>query len=168
MGFTSWKGLFAYICSGPVVYAATPNTSGVHHAFSIATAVLYTVLGLVVTFVVWLVGHSFDVLAMISPFPFLDFLLKAVRNTIFAILAITALLSPKVGVLLSLGRHRVQLPGLRMGPAYGVLRNGLCVEPVALADTGGASEAESRRPSTDVHRASRQAPAAHLRAPVLI
>jgi hypothetical protein len=103
MGFTSWKGLFAYIFSGPVVYAGTPETSGMHHAFSIATAVLYTVVGLVVTFVVWLVGHSFDVLAMISPFPFLDFLLKAVRNTIFAILALTALLSPKIGLLLSLG-----------------------------------------------------------------
>ena len=102
MGFTSWKGLFAYLLSGPVVYAATPETSGVHHAVSIATAALYTVVGLVVTFVVWLVGHSFDVLAMISPFPFLDFLLKAVRNTIFAVLAITALLSPKLGLLLSL------------------------------------------------------------------
>ena len=102
MGFTSWKGLFAYILSGPVVYAATPETSGVHHAFSVATAVLYTVVGIVVTFVVWLVGHSFDVLAMISPFPFLDFLLKAVRNAIFAILAVTALLSPKIGLLLSL------------------------------------------------------------------
>ena len=103
MGFTSWKGLLAYIFSGPVVYAATPESSGAHHAFGVATAVLYTVVGLVVTFVVWLVGHSFDVLAMISPFPFLDFLLKAVRNTIFAILAITALLSPKLGLLLSLG-----------------------------------------------------------------
>ena len=102
MGFTSWKGLFAYILSGPVVYAATPETSAVQHAFSIATAVLYTVVGIVVTFVVWLVGHSFDVLAMISPFPFLDFLLKAVRNAIFAILAVTASLSPKIGLLLSL------------------------------------------------------------------
>src|SRR5271157_5057882 len=102
MGFTSLKGLFAYLLSGPVVYAATAQTSGVHHAFSVATAALYTVVGLVVTFVVWLVGHSFDVLAMISPFPFLDFLLKAVRNTIFAILAITALVWPKIGLLLSL------------------------------------------------------------------
>src|SRR5271165_2120346 len=103
MGFTSWKGLFVYIVSGPVVYAATPQSSGVHHAFSLATAALYTVVGLIITFVVWLVGHSFDVLAMISPFPFLDFLLKAVRNTIFAILAVTALLSPKLGLLLALG-----------------------------------------------------------------
>src|SRR5271165_3170745 len=102
MGFTSWKGLFVYIVSGPVVYAATPQSSGVHHAFSLATAALYTVVGLIITFVVWLVGHSFDVLAMISPFPFLDFLLKAVRNTIFAVLAITALVWPHLGLLLCL------------------------------------------------------------------
>jgi len=102
MGYTSLKGLFAYLLSGPVVYAATVQTSGVHHAFSVATATLYTVVGLVVTFVVWLVGHSFDVLAMISPFPFLDFLLKAVRNTIFAVLAITALVWPHLGLLLCL------------------------------------------------------------------
>lgn len=102
MGFTSWRELFACIVSGPVVYAAIPETSGMHHAVSIATAALYTVVGVVVTFVVWLVGHAFDVLAMISPFPFLDFLLKAVRNTIFAVLATTALLSPRLGLLLSL------------------------------------------------------------------
>jgi hypothetical protein len=102
MGFTSWRGLFSYLLSGPVVYAATPETSGMHHAVSVATALLYTVVGVVVTFVVWLVGHAFDVLAMISPFPFLDFLLKAVRNCIFAVLAITALFSPRLGLLLAL------------------------------------------------------------------
>jgi hypothetical protein len=103
MGFQSLRGLFAYVLSEPVVYAATAQTSGVHHAFSVATAVLYTAVGLVVTFVVWLVGHSFDVLVMISPFPFLDFLLKIIRNTIFAVLAITTLVSSHLGLLLSLG-----------------------------------------------------------------
>lgn len=103
MGFQSIKGLFAYLVSGPVVYAATADTAGIHHAFSVATAVFYTAAGVAVTFVVWLVGHAFDVMAMISPFPFLDFLLKAVRNGIFAVLAVTALLSPRWGVLLSLG-----------------------------------------------------------------
>jgi hypothetical protein len=103
MGFSSWKGLLSYLLSGPVVYAAAPETNGMHHAVSVATALLYTAVGLVVTFVVWLVGHAFDVLAMISPFPFLDFLLKAVRNSIFAVLAVTALLSPHVGLLLCLG-----------------------------------------------------------------
>lgn len=102
MGFTSWKNLFSHLLSGPVVYAATPETSGMHQAASITTAALYTAVGVAVTFVVWLVGHAFDVLAMISPFPFLDFLLKAVRNSIFAVLAITALVSPHLGLLLSL------------------------------------------------------------------
>ena len=103
MGFMSLRELFAYMLSEPVVYAATAQTAGVHHALSVATAVLYTVLGLVITFVVWLVGQSFDVLAMISPFPFLDFLLKTIRNTIFGVLAITALISPHLGLLLCLG-----------------------------------------------------------------
>jgi hypothetical protein len=103
MGFQSIRGLFAYLLSGPVVYAAAPETAGAQHVFSVATAALYSILGLVITFVVWLVGHSFDVLALISPFPFVDFLLKAARNTIFAVLAITALISPHLGLLLCLG-----------------------------------------------------------------
>jgi len=103
MGLQPLRGLFASMLSEPVVYAATAQTGGVHHAFSVATAVLYALLGFVITFVVWLVGHSFDVLAMISPFPFLDFLLKTIRNTIFAVLAITALISPHFGLLLCLG-----------------------------------------------------------------
>jgi len=103
LGLQTLRDLLAYMLSEPVVYAATAQTGGVHHAFSVATAVLYTVLGFVITFVVWLVGHSFDVLAMISPFPFFDFLLKTVRNTIFAVLAITGLINPHVGLLLCLG-----------------------------------------------------------------
>ena len=103
MGLQSLQGLFAYVLSEPIVYAAMAQTGGVHQVFSVATAVLYTVVGLVVTFVVWLVGHSFDVLAMISPFPFLDFLLKTIRNTIFAVLAVTAIISPHLGLLLCLG-----------------------------------------------------------------
>ena len=102
MGVESLRRLFGYVLSQPIVYAATAETSGMHHAFSVATAVLYTVVGLVVTFVVWLVGHSFDVLALISPFPFLDFWLKIIRNTIFAVLAITSLLTPRLGLLLCL------------------------------------------------------------------
>ena len=102
MGLPSLRGLFADALSEPIVYAATAQTSGVHHALTVATALLYTVAGLVITFVVWLVGHSFDVLAMISPFPFLDLLLKTLRNIIFALLAVTAVLSPHLGLLLCL------------------------------------------------------------------
>jgi len=103
MGSQSLRGLFARVVSEPVVYAATAQMRGIHHAFNVATTVLYTIVGLVVTCVVWLVGHSFDVLALISPFPFLDFLLKVVRNTIFAVLVITSLISPHLGLLLCLG-----------------------------------------------------------------
>src|SRR3974377_2010117 len=34
MGFQSLRGLFAFVLSEPVVYAATAQTSGVHHAFT--------------------------------------------------------------------------------------------------------------------------------------
>jgi len=102
MGLPSLRGLFSYLLSEPIVYAATAQTSSAHHALSVATAALYTVAGLVITFVVWLAGHSFDVLAMISPFPFLDFWLKVIRNTVFAVLAITALVSPHLAVVLCL------------------------------------------------------------------
>jgi hypothetical protein len=102
MGFTSLKGLFAGTSSGPVVYAATAQTASVHHAFSTATAVLYIVVGFIITGVVWLFGHCFDVLALISPFPFVDFVLKAIRNIIFAVLLVTSIISPHMGLLLSL------------------------------------------------------------------
>jgi hypothetical protein len=100
MGFSSLKDLFASLLSGPVVYAA--ETSGIRHAFSVGTAVLYLVVGFVITGVVWLLGHCFDVMALISPFPFVDFALKAIRNTIFAVLLGTSIVSPHLGLLLAL------------------------------------------------------------------
>jgi len=103
MGLESLRGLFAYLPEESVIYAATTQTSGVHHVVTVATAVLYILVGLAATFAVWLVGHSFDVLILISPFPFVDFLLKAIRNTIFAVLVITALISPHFGLLLCVG-----------------------------------------------------------------
>jgi hypothetical protein len=102
LGFASWKGLFACLFNLPVVYAATPGSSVMHTGVSATTAALYTVVGLVVTCVVWLVGQAFDVMVLISPFPLLDLLLKAVRTAIFGLLAATALISPQLGLLLSL------------------------------------------------------------------
>jgi len=102
MGYTSLKGLFAEVLSGPVVYAETLQASDVHHPFSVATAVLYTVVGFAVAGVVWLLGHCFDVLALISPFPFVDFVLKLVRNIIFAVLLGASIISPHVGLVLCL------------------------------------------------------------------
>jgi hypothetical protein len=102
MGYTSLKGLLAELLRGPVVYAATIDTAGVHHAFSVATALLYMAAGFVLAGVVWLLGHCFDVLALISPFPFVDFLLKLIRNIIFAVLLGATIISPHLGMLLSL------------------------------------------------------------------
>lgn len=102
MGYTSLRSLFAQMLSGSVVYAATAQTASVHHAFSVATAVLYLIVGFAITGVVWLLGHCFDVLALISPFPFVDFVLKAIRNVIFAILLGASIISPHVGLVLSL------------------------------------------------------------------
>jgi len=102
MGYTSLRGMFAELLGGPVVYAATVDTAGVQHAFSVATALLYTFVGFVVAGVVWLLGHCFDVLALISPFPFVDFVLKLIRNVIFAILLGASIISPHLGLLLCL------------------------------------------------------------------
>jgi hypothetical protein len=102
MGFASWRELFACIDNGPVVYAAAPASSTMHPAVSAATVALYTAVGLIVTCLVWLVGQAFDVMVLISPFPLLDLLLKIVRTTIFALLAATALISPQLGLVLSL------------------------------------------------------------------
>jgi hypothetical protein len=69
MGLAWARGLFSSILSEPVVYAATAQTSGVHHAFSVAMAAFYAIVGLAVAFVVWLVGQSFDVPVMIYASP---------------------------------------------------------------------------------------------------
>jgi hypothetical protein len=102
MGAPSLKSLFSQVFSGPVVYAASAQTTGLQSKFSAATAVLYVIVGFAITGVVWLLGHCFDVLALISPFPFVDFLLKAARNAIFAVLLGTSIISPHLGLVLSL------------------------------------------------------------------
>jgi hypothetical protein len=102
MGYTSLKALFGELLRGPVVYAATADTAGIQHAFSTATALLYAAAGVVVAGVVWLLAHCFDVLALISPFPFVDFVLKLIRNLVFAVLLGASIISPHLGLLLSL------------------------------------------------------------------
>jgi len=102
MGVPSLRTLFAQLLSGPLVYAATAQTSSVHQVFSVATALLYLAAGFAITGAVWLFGHCFDVVALISPFPFVDFVVKAFRNVIFAVLLGTSLMSPRLGLLLSL------------------------------------------------------------------
>jgi hypothetical protein len=102
MGVSSWRGLFTHMLDGPVVYAAAAQAPGFQHAFSVATALLYTAVGFVIVGVVWLLGHCFDVLALLSPFPFVDFILKAIRTVVFAVLLGASIINPHLGLALCL------------------------------------------------------------------
>jgi hypothetical protein len=84
----------------PVAYAA--DFSGFGSATHIAAAAVSLVAGLVITCVMWMTGHVLDVLALLSPFPFLDLLLKGFRNTVVLALGVVTLLSPSVGLAASM------------------------------------------------------------------
>jgi hypothetical protein len=84
----------------PVVYAQGMNATA-QQAGQATLAFLLVVQGIIIAFVVWLVGHAFDVLVLLSPFPFLDLLLKGIRTAIFAVLAVFTILDPRVAVVLS-------------------------------------------------------------------
>lgn len=105
MGLNSVSQLFALITPRilPVVYAANADIgSSARAAGNAALGIFMIVVGMVTMFVVWMLGETFDVLALLSPFPFLDFLFKAARNGVFLILAITTLMSREAGLVLSL------------------------------------------------------------------
>src|SRR6516162_6457085 len=104
MGAQSLSGPLALILasSHPVVYAAELEGSGLHAAGHVALGALLLAVGSVTVVVVWMVGHAFDVLALLSPFPFLDLLLKGFRNAVFGALAVTAVLNWKLGLAASL------------------------------------------------------------------
>ena len=92
-----------------VVYAAGPEGSTLHTAGHLALGVVLLAVGSVTVVVVWMVGHAFDVLALLSPFPFLDLLLKGFRNAIFVALAVTAAVNWKLGLAASLALILVSL-----------------------------------------------------------
>src|SRR5215831_4551648 len=104
MGAQSLSGALALLPdSAPaVVYAAGPDASTLHTAGHVALGAVLLVIGSVAVVVVWMVGHAFDVLALLSPLPFLDLLLKGFRNAVFAALAVTAVLNWKLGLAASL------------------------------------------------------------------
>jgi hypothetical protein len=85
-----------------VVYAAGPEGGVLHTASHVALGAILLAVGSVTVVVVWLVGHAFDVLALLSPFPFVDLLLKGFRNAIFVALAVTAAINWKLGLVASL------------------------------------------------------------------
>jgi hypothetical protein len=103
-GVSSLKRLFAGILSSfdPVVYAAGSASGMVDTAGHITLTVLAIVVGSAALIVVWLLGHSIDVLLLLSPFPFLDVVLKGLRVAVFAALVGTSLVSRSAGLALSL------------------------------------------------------------------
>ncbi|HZS54456.1 MAG TPA: hypothetical protein VFA65_08635 [Bryobacteraceae bacterium] len=105
VGANSFRGLFSAWFSAwqPVVYASTGAPPGfVDTASHITLTVLALLGGSVALIVVWLVGHSIDVLLLLSPFPFLDVLLKGFKIAVFAVLVGTSLMSRTAGLALSL------------------------------------------------------------------
>lgn len=103
-GVHSFGRLFSGIWSGlvPVVYAAGPSTGYIDTAGHAALTALTLLAGSAALVVVWLMGHSIDVLLLLSPFPFLDILLKGFRIAVFAVLVGTSLVSRSAGLALSL------------------------------------------------------------------
>jgi hypothetical protein len=88
----------------PVVHAASAADVGstARAVGDAALAVVMIVFGLASMIIVWMVGQALDVLALVSPFPFLDFLLKSIRNGILAALAVTTVISRDAGLVFSL------------------------------------------------------------------
>lgn len=60
------------------------------------------IAGTVITLVVWVVGHAADVLALLSPVPFVELLVKVGRALIMLTVAGCAILSPMLGLAASL------------------------------------------------------------------
>lgn len=83
----------------PVAYAADFSAAG--SAGPIAAASVSLLAGVVITTIMWMIGHVLDVLCLVSPFPFVDLLLKGFRNTVVLALAVVSLLSPRAGLAVS-------------------------------------------------------------------
>jgi len=84
----------------PVAYAA--DSSPWQTASQIGLTVLTILAGFFITLVVWLVGHTVDVLVLLSPFPFLDLFLKGCRTALMLTILLTALVDRRAGLVLSL------------------------------------------------------------------
>jgi hypothetical protein len=84
----------------PVAHAADYSALGPAGHGAVVAASLLT--GVVVTFVMWVSGHVLDVLSLLSPFPFVDLLLKGIRNAVVLGLAAVTALSARAGLAASL------------------------------------------------------------------
>ena len=68
----------------------------------VGLTIFMVLTGALITLVVWLVGHAIDVLALLSPFPLLDLALKSVKTAVVLVVAGTALVNPRAGLVISL------------------------------------------------------------------
>jgi hypothetical protein len=84
----------------PVVYAAAPAL--LERAADWGGAALMLLVGTFITLVVWVVGHAADVLALLSPVPWVDVVVKASRVAVMLVVAVCAVLSPMLGLIASL------------------------------------------------------------------
>jgi hypothetical protein len=84
----------------PVVYAAGPGL--LERAADWGGAVLMLLVGTFITLVVWVVGHAADVLALLSPVPWVDLVVKASRVGVMLVVAVCAVMSPMLGLIASL------------------------------------------------------------------
>src|SRR5215471_5719667 len=89
------------------LYGTTASISPAVHTAGItigdgAFKVFTLVIGTAIAFVVWLCGHAIDILALLSPIPLLDLLLKGFRVTVYAVIAVVTAISVKAGFILSL------------------------------------------------------------------
>lgn len=83
----------------PVVYAAAPGIfERVEHW---GAAALLLTAGTAITLVVWVVGHAADVLALLSPVPWLDLVVKTARAGVMLVVAGCAVMSPMLGLIAS-------------------------------------------------------------------
>lgn len=84
----------------PVVYAATPAVLG--QAMHWGAAALMLGVGTIITLVVWVVGHAADVLALLSPVPWVDLMVKGSRVAVMLAVSGCAVLNPTMGLIASL------------------------------------------------------------------
>jgi hypothetical protein len=83
----------------PVVYAAAPGA--LERAEHWGSAALLLTVGTIITLVVWVVGHAADVLALLSPIPYVDLFVKAARAAVMLTVAGCAILSATLGLIAS-------------------------------------------------------------------
>ena len=98
-----------------ILDADAPATTAAHHLsaaslamlpwgsgdFSWMLNVLTIPVGLVIFAIVWMAGHAINVLILLSPWGAIDAILKAARTSVLGLLAVTAALDPKLGLILA-------------------------------------------------------------------